>query len=183
LLVHDGTGHRPSMLEEHIPYLHQRWNAGCTDATRLWRELRSRGYQGGYSRVPGGVWKHGSPPPRPAACRSCALHHRPAPGPRRHHRRAHLSWSYGVVEGHVNRIKMLKRQMYGRAGSDLLCRPARRLNDQGAASRNTCQSQIRTPESVFTCRRRWSRYARERRWQEQTLQGEHEQRGVGPRDG
>lgn len=31
-----------------------------------------------------------------------------------------LPWSSGVVEGHVNRIKMLKRQMYGRAGFDLL---------------------------------------------------------------
>ena len=29
-------------------------------------------------------------------------------------------YSSGVVEGHVNRIKMLKRQMYGRAGFDLL---------------------------------------------------------------
>ena len=27
-----------------------------------------------------------------------------------------LPWSSGVVEGHVNRIKMLKRQMLGRAG-------------------------------------------------------------------
>ena len=31
-----------------------------------------------------------------------------------------LRWSSGAVEGHVNRIKMLKRQMYGRAGPDLL---------------------------------------------------------------
>jgi transposase len=31
-----------------------------------------------------------------------------------------LPWSSGTVEGHVNRIKMLKRQMYGRAGIDLL---------------------------------------------------------------
>ncbi|MFE7392694.1 transposase [Streptomyces sp. NPDC057582] len=31
-----------------------------------------------------------------------------------------LPWSSGVVEGHVNRIKMLKRQMFGRAGFDLL---------------------------------------------------------------
>ena len=29
-------------------------------------------------------------------------------------------WSNGVVEGHVNRIKMLKRQMYGRANIDLI---------------------------------------------------------------
>ncbi|TXS40055.1 ISL3 family transposase [Streptomyces sp. OR43] len=31
-----------------------------------------------------------------------------------------LPWSSGVVEGHVNRIKMLKRQMFGRAGFALL---------------------------------------------------------------
>lgn len=31
-----------------------------------------------------------------------------------------LIYSFGAVEGHVNRIKMLKRQMYGRAGFDLL---------------------------------------------------------------
>ncbi len=31
-----------------------------------------------------------------------------------------LPWSSGAVEGHVNRIKMLKRQMYGRASLDLL---------------------------------------------------------------
>ena len=31
-----------------------------------------------------------------------------------------LPWNSGVVEGHVNRIKMLKRQMFGRAGFTLL---------------------------------------------------------------
>lgn len=31
-----------------------------------------------------------------------------------------LPWNSGVVEGHANRIKMLKRQMFGRAGSELL---------------------------------------------------------------
>ncbi|MEU5973000.1 transposase [Streptomyces globisporus] len=31
-----------------------------------------------------------------------------------------LPWNSGVVEGHVNRIKMLKRQMFGRAGFALL---------------------------------------------------------------
>ncbi|MEY9995842.1 transposase [Streptomyces sp. V4I8] len=31
-----------------------------------------------------------------------------------------LHWSSGAVEGHVNRIKMLKRQMFGRAKPDLL---------------------------------------------------------------
>ena len=31
-----------------------------------------------------------------------------------------LPFSSGPVEGNVNRIKMIKRQVYGRAGSDLL---------------------------------------------------------------
>jgi transposase len=33
-----------------------------------------------------------------------------------------LSISNGPVEGQINRLKMLKRQMYGRAGIDLLSR-------------------------------------------------------------
>lgn len=33
-----------------------------------------------------------------------------------------LPWSSGAVEGHVNRIKMLKRRMHGRASLDLLRR-------------------------------------------------------------
>ena len=31
-----------------------------------------------------------------------------------------LPWSNGAVEGHVNRLKLLKRQSYGRAGVGLL---------------------------------------------------------------
>lgn len=31
-----------------------------------------------------------------------------------------LPWSSGPVEGHINRLKMLKRQMFGRAHLDLL---------------------------------------------------------------
>jgi transposase len=33
-----------------------------------------------------------------------------------------LHWSIGPVEGHINRLKMLKRQMFGRARLDLLSR-------------------------------------------------------------
>ena len=33
-----------------------------------------------------------------------------------------LSWSNGPVEGQINRLKMLKRTMYGRAGLTLLSR-------------------------------------------------------------
>jgi transposase len=29
-------------------------------------------------------------------------------------------WSNGPVEGHVHRLKLIKRQMYGRANFDLL---------------------------------------------------------------
>jgi transposase len=33
-----------------------------------------------------------------------------------------LPWSQGPIEGHINRLKMLKRQMFGRAQLDLLAR-------------------------------------------------------------
>src|SRR5690606_4792261 len=33
-----------------------------------------------------------------------------------------LPWSNGPVEGHINKLKLLKRQMYGRAGIELLRR-------------------------------------------------------------
>ncbi len=33
-----------------------------------------------------------------------------------------LSWSNGPTEGHVHRLKLIKRQMYGRAKFDLLRR-------------------------------------------------------------
>jgi len=38
-----------------------------------------------------------------------------------------VSCSAGAAEGHVNRIILVKIQMYGRAKPDLLARPARRL--------------------------------------------------------
>ena len=31
-----------------------------------------------------------------------------------------LPWSTGAVEGHIHRLKLIKRQMYGRAKLDLL---------------------------------------------------------------
>jgi transposase len=33
-----------------------------------------------------------------------------------------LPWSQGPIEGQINRLKMLKRQMFGRARLDLLAR-------------------------------------------------------------
>ena len=43
---------RPSILDEHEPYLRERWNSGCTNAAQLWREIRARGYRGGYTLRP-----------------------------------------------------------------------------------------------------------------------------------
>jgi transposase len=195
LLVHDGTGRRPTILDEHLPYLHQRWADGCTDATQLWRELRARGYPGGYSRVRDylapfrGAVAVPAPVPQPpkpkkvtcwlmadpsrltaddtaqlaailAECPELAALHAHIAGfadlmIKRRGRHLEqwidaadasglpelrsftaglrrdldavvagltLPYSSGVVEGHVNRIKMLKRQMYGRASPDLLRR-------------------------------------------------------------
>jgi hypothetical protein len=34
--------------------------------------------------------------------------------------RVELKWNNGRAEGHVNRIKLIKRKMYGRANFDLL---------------------------------------------------------------
>ncbi|WP_398660032.1 transposase [Streptomyces misionensis] len=76
-----------------------------------------------------------------------------------------LPWNFGVVEGHVNRIKMLKRQMFGRAGFRLLRkRPTVALISRLAGqSRELCetavlnrrmsysvqQSEISTPTSLL----------------------------------
>jgi transposase len=35
-----------SAIDPHTDYLRRRWNEGCTNATRLWREIRDRGYPG-----------------------------------------------------------------------------------------------------------------------------------------
>jgi hypothetical protein len=195
LLVNDGTGRRPSILDEHAPYLHQRWNSGCTNAVLLWQEIRDRGYQGSRRQVRAylarfrGTAVISAPapvPPKPravtgwimtspdriAATDRASLETILASSPElaavtasvrafaaiMTERRGRdleqwmtaatatgepalrsfvtglradqdavtaglsLPWSSGVVEGHVNRIKMLKRQMYGRANPDLLRR-------------------------------------------------------------
>jgi transposase len=45
------TRRRPSVLDEHLAYLHERWQSGCRNAARLCRELRDRGYRGSYTSV------------------------------------------------------------------------------------------------------------------------------------
>ena len=188
--VRDG---RPSLLDDYKPYLHQRWNEGCTNARQLHAELRERGYKGGYYAIRGYVLpfrQAGAAPPAapgPPKARDLAswiltdpgnlgddekarlaqarercphldalaghvtefakiltgLHgdrlddwitaveaddqpdlHSFARGIKRDHDAVRngltMPWSSGVVEGNVNRLKMIKRQMYGRATFGLL---------------------------------------------------------------
>jgi hypothetical protein len=42
---------RPGILDEHKPYLHQRWNAGCTNVLQLHAEITARGFRGSYGTV------------------------------------------------------------------------------------------------------------------------------------
>jgi transposase len=198
-----------SGLNPYKSYLLERWNTGCYNAMRLFRDLRQRGYTGGYGIVAAYARRlrqaQGLPPghrrarqPLPAvaepACqpltprratwlvlrretqrtegeaRQLTQLHAQSPAVAeaidlgqdfatlvRHRqperldpwlKRATMSavdtvqrfaaglyedyeavkagvtlpWSTGPVEGHINRLKMLKRQMFGRARLDLLGR-------------------------------------------------------------
>ena len=57
-----------------------------------------------------------------------------------------LHWNSGKVEGTVNKIKMIKRQMYGRAGFDLL-RKRVILHPALPGSQNSRQSHLTCPRS------------------------------------
>ena len=183
-----------SALDRHREYVERRWAEGCRNSAQLWRELRDRGFEGGYDIVRRwAIRRRGLD----AGDRECPLPSWRVPSSRRAARllttpnetltradrqfvdtlnalsseirtaaeainefdrilrerdaaafdrwlvtvqatalrgftsgiindiaavRAALSqpWSNGPVEGQVNRLKMLKRQMYGRAKFDLL---------------------------------------------------------------
>jgi transposase len=195
LLTRDWTCYSPGILNDYEPYLRERWNSGCANATVLWQEIRARGYPGGYSTVRdhlarfrgNAVIRAPAPkPPKPRAVTAwimtrpgdldladqasldSILASSPELAALTEHVRAFarlmtgrrgrdleqwmtaaaasgeptltsfvtglradqdavtagltLRWSSGSVEGHVNRIKILKRQMYGRANPDLLRR-------------------------------------------------------------
>ena len=198
-----------SSLNPYKPYLLERWNAGCYNAMRLFRDLRQRGYVGGYGVVAAYARRlrqaQGLPPghrcprqPLPAVAEPLCQPLTPRRATwlvlRRETKRtdaeaqqlAHLRgqqadvaetidlaqeftrlvrqrqperldpwlqrattsavdavrrfaaglyedyeavkagvtlpWNSGPVEGHINRLKMLKRQMFGRARLDLLSR-------------------------------------------------------------
>src|SRR6266446_5746017 len=198
-----------SGLNPYKPLLLERWNAGCHTAMRLFRELRQRGYAGGYGVVAAYARRlrqaQGLPPghrrahqPLPAVAEPPCQPLTPRRATwlvlRREEKRTEaeaqqlaqlqaqhtevaeaialaqaftqlvrqrqpasldpwlqraststlealrrfatglyedyeavkagvtLTWSTGPVEGHINRLKMLKRQMFGRARLDLLSR-------------------------------------------------------------
>ena len=198
-----------SGLNPYKPYLLERWNAGCYTAMRLFRDLRQRGYTGGYGVVAAYARRlrqaQGLPPghrcprqPLPAVAEPLCqpltprratwlvlrreTQHTEAEAQQLAHLREQqpevaetidlaqeftrlvrqrqperldpwlqrattsavdavrrfatglyedyeavkagvtLPWNSGPVEGHINRLKMLKRQMFGRARLDLLSR-------------------------------------------------------------
>ena len=41
----------PSMLDDYKPYLHQRWNEGCTNIQQLHNEVKALGFRGSYGTV------------------------------------------------------------------------------------------------------------------------------------
>jgi transposase len=203
------SDHGDSVLTPYKGYLLERWNAGCYTAMRLFRDLRQRGYAGGYGVVAAYARRlrqaQGLPPGHRRARQPLPMVAEPPCQPltprratwlvlRRKTQRteaeaqqltqlraqqaavaeaidlaedfaalvrqrqpAHLDpwlqrattstleamqrfakglyedyeavkagvtlpWSTGPVEGHINRLKMLKRQMFGRARLDLLSR-------------------------------------------------------------
>jgi transposase len=201
------TGRRSHIREFH-EYLQQRWNQGCHNATRLFQEIRARGYRGSRQMVSHHVSSWRANPgsrslskkrrldriaPKHAAILTCrpterlseqqrilfeqvavncpiirsmrflALDFREAIatqdtdgmlhwirtatqsgigplvrfayGLRRDFKAVigavETSWSNGQTEGQINRLKAIKRQMYGRAGFHLL--RARVLPYQGMA--------------------------------------------------
>jgi transposase len=60
-------GHR--QLDRFLPYLRQRWQAGCQVAMTLWRELIAKGFTGSFNTVARAVrpWRSTAPHDPPAA--------------------------------------------------------------------------------------------------------------------
>jgi hypothetical protein len=194
-----GRFKRKCLMDDYIPYLQQRIEAGCTNHSQLWREIAGQGFTGNRSLVAKWVRQHDDTKDQPTAHLSRKPIKVKVPGSKelawllfRHHdelaedakqlvdmllqdaklaefrQRAHeflqivrdgsseqwlswlesscesavkelsnfamalrkdasaiyeaiqQSWSNGATEGHVNRLKFLKRQMCGRASFDLL---------------------------------------------------------------
>lgn len=200
-----GRRPQPSLLDQYLPYLLQRWNGGCYNGTQLWRAVQGQGFPGGRSVVArwvarlrrlagmaprarsGPATRVAKPPRWSARHLTWLVLRRPealtegeqrtlrqltesgpvlqTAGPlaqafvamvrardpsafdrwlaaakasevpelrsvaarfQRDHAAVEaalsLPWSTGPVEGHIHRLKLIKRQGYGRAGFELLRR-------------------------------------------------------------
>jgi transposase len=207
---------RPRLIDSHVPYLHERWNAGEHRARVLWREIQEQGFAASdvhVRRLVAGWPSSPVPSPTPVTvgspmpskpevvyysvhktrwllmkdagdlsasesaylctlmrlcphiadaqqlvmsfhsiltertpdqllpwlqrCEHCGIAELVgfAQGLRRDYAAVEAAvrcpWSQGQTEGQINRLKMLKREMYGRAGFDLLRR--RVLQQQACA--------------------------------------------------
>ena len=98
---------RQNSLTPWLPRLEREWGAGCRNATELWRRLRTAGF-GGSLRVVGMGREIASFARGLAADQAAVVAALTEP------------WSNGQTEGQINRLKTLKRQMYGRANIELL---------------------------------------------------------------
>lgn len=49
---------RPKKIDPYLPHIHQRWQAGCLNASQLWQEIRALGFQGPRSLVARWVRRH-----------------------------------------------------------------------------------------------------------------------------
>ncbi len=103
---------RPPKVNEFADYLQQRWDEGCHNASRLYQEIREKGYS--FPRwfievvaVPGNETRR-------------STRARQSPSSPYIHVRVDMRLQEMQVEGQVNRLKTIKRQMYGRAGFELL---------------------------------------------------------------
>lgn len=185
---------KPPKVSEFADYLQQRWNEGCHNATRLYQEIRAKGYPGKRAMVARYVagWRatgkaaSSKAPERISPKHAAILITRPVDQMKEEQQQlfdrlaiqcseivdlrrialafrtaltgknaaqlqkwiegakrcefgavvrfafglqkdisavsaaVETSWSTGQVEGQINRLKTIKRQMYGRAGFDLL---------------------------------------------------------------
>lgn len=185
---------KPPKVSEFADYLQQRWKEGCHNATRLYQEIRAKGYPGKRAMVARYVagWRatgkaaSSKAPERISPKHAAILVTRPADQMKEEQQQlfdrlaiqcpeivdlrrialsfrtaltgknaaqlqqwierakrcefgavvrfafglqkdisavsaaVETSWSTGQVEGQINRLKTIKRQMYGRAGFDLL---------------------------------------------------------------
>jgi transposase len=104
---------RQSTLDAHLPFLDAQWTEGCRNGAELWRRLQGQGFHGSLRVVSEWTTR------RRRAAKATNQQLQKVPSARV---RAALTepWSNGQTEGQITKLKLVKRQMYGRAKIDLL---------------------------------------------------------------